>query len=160
MADLYVADQLYAYLIAQGLAQDWNTTVSSTVPGIMRNPRDGAPAPRPGETATITLVDTMLAPAGTLEAWIEEAFIDVIVQSANMATIKFTHRQIAGLLHPNSAHGGRKMWQMGAINPVLYSMFWRGEQDRPSSSPKIWARSRGYRIGVPRTVLAGLPYPQ
>lgn len=163
MADLHVVEELRAYLIAQGVAQDWNIAASTTVPGIMLQPRDGAPLPRDGENATITIVDTSLGPPHALEAWIEETFVDVIVRSRTAAPGKLIHRSIRGLIHPISAHGGRQMWTMAGIDPVEYSTMWRPEQPLPPPQDgrniSTYDRIASYRFGVRRKTLAGLSLP-
>jgi hypothetical protein len=154
--DLHVVEQLQDYLVAQGVGQMPHLGPSITVPSIVAEPPEGAPEPRVGESATITITDTTLAPAASLEAWIEEAFIDVVVRSREASAGKLIHRTIRGLIHPNDAHGGRKMWTMGELL-VEYSTIWTGEQ--PVDSDEVsYRRKAGYRFGVRRKALAGLPY--
>ena len=153
MADLIVIEQLQAFLVAQGVAQLPGEAASDTVPSVWVQPRDGAPAPRTLDETTITLVDSLLAPAATLEAWIEEAFVDVIVVNRLAAKAKLTHRVIRDLLHPIAAHGGRTNWQMGALL-VEYSTIWIGEQPLYQGKD-FYSRKASYRIGCRRHVLAG-----
>jgi hypothetical protein len=49
------------------------------------------------------------------------------------------------------------MWQMGDLL-VEYSTIWTSEQPLGSDNDTFW-RKAGYRFGVRRKVLAGLPYP-
>ena len=86
MAELIVIEELQAYLVTQGVGQLPGTTPSLTVPSVWTMPRDGAALPRSAngafvENATITLRDTNLRGPSDLEAWIEEAFIDIIVRA-------------------------------------------------------------------------------
>lgn len=164
MADLAVVEELQTYLVAQGVAQLPATAASLTVPSIWLAPRDGAPAPRsdkttgdPVENATITIVDTFLSPAAQLEAWIEEAFVDVIVIARQNPMARLIHRTIRGLIHPIEAHGGRMNWMMGALL-VEYSTIWRGDQ--PLYQDKdTYSRVASYRFGARRKMLAGSGAP-
>lgn len=161
MADYLVTEELQAYLVAQGIAQLPDASPSTAVPSIWLQPRDGAPEPRRNsagqfsESATITLVDTALSPPDQLEAWIEEAFVDVIVRSRQAPAGKLLHRAIRGLIHPTEAHGGRKMWTMGSLL-VEYSTLWTAEQPLGSDEYTYW-RKAGYRFGARRKALAGQP---
>lgn len=172
MPDYHVTEELQTYLVGQGVGQLPGETPSLVLPSIWLQPRDGAPLPRRGgasndflENATITLNDTLLAAPAALEAWIEEAFIDIVVRARQNAQAKLIHRQILGLLHPITAHGGRKMWAMASIDPVEYSTIWRGEQPLPQRQAiaegdphYTYDRVASYRFGVRRKVLAGLAY--
>ncbi len=156
MTALIVIEELQDYLISEGVGNHPNTAPSSTLPRISLMGRKGAEMPEAPETTTVTLRDTMLAPAAELEAFIEEAFIDVIVRSTSAAAAKLLQRSIRNLLHPNAAHGGRKQWQMGDLL-VQYSTIWRGEQDLPpdpDSDVRTYDRVASYRIGCARSSLA------
>lgn len=157
MANLIVVEELQSYLVAQGVAQLPAGAPSTTLPSLWLAPRDGAPAPRTGENVTITLVDTLLAPAAELEAWIEEAFVDVIVVARQNAAAKLAHRVIRDLIHPIEAHGGRTNWPMGALL-VEYSTTWRGEQPLYQDN-QTYSRVASYRFGARRKVLAGSGAP-
>ena len=163
MADLSVVDELRDYLIAQGIGHAQDAAVSLTVPSVWISPLDGIPLPRTGENQTITLRDTRLQAASTLEAWIEETFIDVVVRSRSEPEGTFLHRAIRGLLiSANDAAGMKRMWAMAGINPVEYSGEWRGEQPLPAPTDRdvtTYDRVASYRFGVRRKVLAGLSYP-
>ena len=161
MADLIVIEELQDYLIAQGIGNDPDTAPSTSVPRVYLKGRDGARLPAiPDETTTIVLSDTLLAPAASLEAFLEEAFVDIVVRSTSAATGKLTHRAIRNLLHPNAAHGGRKQWMMGDLL-VQYSTIWRGEQELPPppgsadsrSDVRTYDRVASYRIGCARSSL-------
>jgi hypothetical protein len=165
MAELILVEELQDYLVTAGVGQLPSEDPSLTVPSIWLQPRDGAPEPRResesegaafSEDATITLVDTMLGPPQALEAWIEEAFVDIVVRSRKASTGKLIHRAIRGLIHPNDAHGGRKMWEMNNLL-VEYSTIWTSEQ--PVVADEFtFTRKAGYRFGCRRKVLAGEPY--
>lgn len=163
MADLSVIDELRDYLIEEGVGHAQDASPSLTVPSVWIMPLDGVPLPRTGENQTVTLRDTRLQGASTVEAWIEETFIDVIVRSRSEPEGQFLHRAIRGLLISQSDAGGMKrMWTMGAINPVEYSGEWRGEQPLPAVAERditTYDRVASYRFGVRRKILAGLSYP-
>jgi hypothetical protein len=159
LADLSVIDELRAYLIASGVVQAQDAAPSNVLPAVWIIPINGAaPAPRDGENIAVTLRDTLLAPAASLEAWVIETFVDVIVRSRIEPAGTFLQRQIAGLLHPNDAHGGKKQWTMGALL-VEYSTFWRGDQPLPPANPDdpTYDRVQSFRIGCRRKALAGQP---
>ena len=166
MADLILVEQLKAYLIAQGVAQHFSPTVapSLTVPSITISPLDGAPQPRDGENATVTLIDTNLGSPSNLEPWMEESFIDVIVRHRNGGAAKLLQRSIKGLLFPIDAHGGRKMWMMNDLL-IEQSDVWRGDQPLPYSVDKsgtsrlqTFDRVQSFRFLCRRKSLAGQPY--
>lgn len=163
MADLSVVDELRDYLIAQAVVQAQDASPSLTVPSVWISPLDGIPLPRSGENQTVTLRDTRLAAASTLEAWIEETFIDIVVRSRSEPEGQFLHRAIRGLLiSASDAAGMKRMWRMAALYPVEYSGEWRGEQPLPAPADRdvtTYDRVASYRFGVRRKVLAGLSYP-
>lgn len=167
MTDYHVVDELRDYLIAQGVVHVQDAAASTMLPSIWVDPRDGAPEPRDGEDITVTLRDTMLAAADQLEAWIEEAYVDVIVRSRTPAPGRLVQRSIRNLIHPISAHGGKKQWTMGGLL-VEYSTIWRSDQklaglndaagDRGvMSEHPTYDRVASYRFGCRRKALAGLP---
>lgn len=165
MPDLIVIEELQDYLVAQGVGQLPSAAPSTGLPVVILAPRDGAPLPRTGENATITLIDTMLrAPTG-LEPWLEETFVDVIVRSRTASPGKLIQRTIHGLIAPFDQTGGRKNWMMGALR-VEYSTEWRGDQPLPTreavteSNPRItYDRVQSFRFGCRRKILAGLSIP-
>ena len=161
MSDLYVPAELHAFLVASGVGQAPAAAPSLAVPSIWVDPKAGPPRPRTGEACTVTLRAVARRPAAQLEAWIQETFVDVIVRHATSAAAATSvHRQIRDLLHPISAHGGRKQWTMGALL-VEYSDEWRGEQPLPfqqTGDAVTYDSVTGYRLGARRKSLAGQPY--
>ena len=172
MAELLVIDELRDYLIAAGAVQAQDAVPSLTVPSVWINPRDGAPQPRRNsagvwlENAVVTLVDTNLMGPPHLEAWIEEAFIDVIVRARLGSTAKLTQRSIKKLLAPMGDMYGRKHWTMNSLL-VEYSREWRGDQQVPSlqsaentgAGHLTYDRVAGYVFGCRRKILSGLTLP-
>ena len=158
MADpLLLVEELQDYLVAQGIGYLPDHAPSDVLPRIYLIGREGAKLPEAPETTTVTIHDTLLAPAAPLVAWVEEAFVDVIVRSTNAGTAKLTQRAIRDLIHPNAAHGGKKAWEMGALH-VEYSTIWRGEQDLPpdpQADVHTYDRVQSFRFGCRRTALAG-----
>jgi hypothetical protein len=166
---LHIVEELQTYLVAQGVGPLPNSAPSSAIPSIWIQPRDGARLPgKPRgsysaeaakvETATITLVDTQLgSPIGNgLEAYIDEAFVDVIVRSKTAAPGKLIHRTIRGLLHPAGDLFGRKGWLMNQAH-VEYSNIWRAEQPLPmalDADVQTYDRVASYRFGVRRANLS------
>lgn len=174
MADLILIEELQAYLVAQGIGQLPGATPSLSVPSIWLLPRDGAALPRnlekvggsgwTGET-TITLRDTNLSGPPGLEAWIEEAFVDIITRAPQAGTGKLIQRQIKGLLSPFDRHNGRAQWMMSNLL-VEQSMEWRGDQELPQrqsiaeGDPHVtYDRVASYRFRCRRKILAGLTLP-
>jgi hypothetical protein len=166
MADLLVLEELMAYLIAQGAGQDKNTAVSSTLPSVWLLPRDGAPLPRTGEGATVTLGETLSRLTDRLEPWLTETFVDVTVRATGAARCKLIQRQILNLIVPfDSSLGGRKNWDMGALR-VECSDLWRGDQPMPQrqsvgeTDPHVtFDRVQSFRFLCRRKTLAGLSIP-
>ncbi len=165
MADLIVIEELQTYLAAQGVGQLPGAAPSLTLPVIAMMPRDGAPLPRTGENATITLRDPTTRPAAELEAWVLEVFVDVIVRARQAGAGKLIQRRILDLLVPYDAHGGRKQWMMGALL-VEQSTVWRGDQDMPQresiaqgDAHATYDRVASYRFRCRRKILAGLTLP-
>jgi hypothetical protein len=165
----YIVEELQTYLVAQGVGQLPNAAPSATVPSIWIQPRDGARLPgKPRgsysataakvETTTITLTDTQTGSPmnGGLEAYLDEAFIDVIVRSKTAAPGKLVHRTIRGLLHPTGDLFGKKGWTMNSVF-VEYSNIWRAEQALPTLSTdgevQTYDRVASYRIGARRANL-------
>lgn len=162
MPEMLVIDELRAYLIAQGLAQTNDPSVaapSAVLPSVWVKPVDGAPEPRlpkGAEVATITLSDTLLRAPDVLAPWMEEAFIEVIVRSWSPSAGALIQRQIRGLIVPDNAIGGRKMWTMNNLL-VEYSTMWRGDQSL-GATDLSYGRTQSFRFGARRKSLSGLPY--
>ena len=176
MPDLDVLQELQTYLVAQGIGvAPFNPKPADGVQTttIWTYPRDGAVLPRniakvngvlQGET-TVTLVDTNLRSPSSLEPWMTETFVDVIVRSPQAFTGKLVQRAIRDLLMPNDAVGGRHQWMMGALL-VEMSDEWRGDQVLPqrqavgeSDSHATYDRVASYRFQCRRKILAGLTIP-
>lgn len=167
-SNFYIVEELQTYLVSQGVGQLPNAAPSATVPSIWIQPRDGARLPgKPRgqygadaakvETTTITVVDTQTGSPmnGGLEAYIDEAFIDIIVRSKTAAPGKLVHRTIRGLLHPAGDLYGKQGWQMNSIF-VEYSNIWRAEQVLPQPTDaevQTYDRVASYRIGARRANL-------
>lgn len=166
MPDLHVVEELKAYLLAQGVgvAPTSATAAKTVLPTIWLDPRDGAPQPRWSdrledylEDATITLVDQQLSgPNLAEEAYLEEAFIDVIVRSRNAAAGKLIHRQIRGLIHPIGALHGKRLWLMNDLL-IQVSTIWRSEQ-KTGATEVDYSRTASYRFQTRRKSLAGQNY--
>jgi hypothetical protein len=155
MAELLLVEQLRDYLVTQAVAT-MPADADPARPSIWLQPKDGAPEPRQGkEAATVTLVDSQLGGHGELEAWLEEAFIDVIIVAPLAATCKLLHRGIRNLIHPIGSHGGRSQWMMGLLL-VEYSTVWRAEQPL-GQTDSFYARTASYRFCCRRKALAGTP---
>lgn len=157
MPELILVEELQDYLVTQGVGTlpTQKGSESVTVPSVWLMPRDGAPSPRVDGETIITLNDAQLGSSNVLEAWLEEAFVDVIVASKNAGTVKLVHRAIRNLIHPVEAHGGRKQWMMGDLE-VEFSTIWRAEQPLAQSDAAYW-RTASYRFCVRRKALAGTP---
>lgn len=164
MADKLVAQELKAYLIAQvvGVHPPDKGATRVVVPTIWLQPRDGPPQPRwcdsysdYQEDTTITLVaQDIAAPNPELEAYVEEAFIDVIVRSRQDAAAQLVHRVIRGLIAPVGSPWGRQQWTMNTLT-VQYSTTWRTER-QAGATPVDYRRDASYRFGCTRRALAGL----
>lgn len=162
--DLFVIQELRAYLIAQGVAQDQNTAPSTVVPSIWLAPRQGAPEPRRQdadwlEEATVTLADVKKLPPPNLGDILEEAFVEIMVRARGDAQAQMIHRQIRGLIVPEGANGGqRQLWMMNDLL-VEYSRIWVGEQPTPTQgNGETYDRVAAYCFGCRRKALRGLPY--
>lgn len=164
--DLFVSNELRLFLIAQGIGinpTDHDSAIGTTT-AIFENPRDGVPEPRWSdalggyqEDATLTIIDMDVAgPAGAVEAYEEETFVQIVVRSRGEAAGKLIHRQVRGLIHPIGAHKGHTLWTMNDLL-VQLSTIWRGE--RPAgATPVSYTRTAAYRFCCRRKSLAGLPY--
>jgi hypothetical protein len=176
VADLDVLQELQTYLVAQGIGVvPFNPKPADgvQVTTIWTYPRDGAALPRniakvngvlQGET-TVTLVDTNLRSPSSLEPWMQEAFVDVIVRSPQAFTGKLVQRAICALIAPGDLPGGRHQWMMGALL-VETSTEWRGDQPLPqrqavgeSDSHATYDRIASYRFQCRRKILAGTTFP-
>lgn len=161
MADLYLPDELGLYLIDQGIAQHPSTAPSSVLPSVWVNPQDGPPVPRDGESCTITIRDTLAKPPASLEAWMTEIYVDVIVRHRDSDSgCRLVHRTIHGLIAPIDQYTGRHMWLMHDLL-IETSTGWRGEQPLPIQQTGDLVtvdRVAAYRFLVRRKSLAGQPY--
>lgn len=161
MPDLIVVDELFAHLVAAGVAQPPDAPKSMTKPSLWTNPRDGAPLPRRNdatwlETATVT-IGAAIATPDPHAAWIVETFVPIIVRARTDAQAQLIHRQIRGLVvDPNSPGGLRRMWQMGDLL-LEHSTFWRTEQ-QTAVGDGVYTREAAYRFAARGKALAGQPY--
>lgn len=160
---LHVLEELRTYLIAQGIAQDWNTSPSATIPGVMLAPRDGAPLPRvaSNETATITLRQSGTAQPSPVDAWLETTAVDVYVRCTSAPAGRLIQRAIRGKLAPIGAYQGRKSWDMGSLH-VERSFQWRAESEIPVSATAegqanltTYDTVQAFMFEVRRTLLEG-----
>lgn len=154
MPDYDVTEELQTYLIAQGLGV-LPSAPSTTLASVWLDPKDGVPAPRTGEPATITLRATHIGRPHDLDYAIEETFVDVTVRTAKAAPGKLLQRQIRGVLIPGTAVGGAKMVTIGAL-VVEYLMQWRADQALPVQD-NTYVRVQSFRFGARRKALMGLP---
>lgn len=153
MSGLIVVEQLQQYLVGQGVGQLPASAPSLVTPSIWLKPRQGAPRPRDGEEATITISDTLLSPRPNLEPWVEEAYIDIVIRSRKDAASQLLHRTIKGLLSPIGLVGGKQNWMMNNLR-VLYSRSWRGEQPLPPVDDGVtYDRVASYQIACARSDL-------
>jgi hypothetical protein len=156
MTDLLVVNEFRAYLIEQGVGRD-GSDPSPTIPSVWTQPRDGALMPREGEGATVTLVASV-GPPNSLESWMEEAFVDVIVRARAAGEGELIHRSIRALVVPPDDPGGRKMWMMGALL-VECSEPWRPEQPLPPVEGGLtYDRVQSFRFLARVKALRGEPY--
>lgn len=165
MADLILVEELQDYLVSQGVGQLQSAAPSLTVPSVWLMPRDGAPLPRGGENATVTLSDTLLRSPSALEEWMTETFVDVIVRARQAPAGKRLQRSIHDLIVPFGASGGRKQWMMGDLL-VEISREWRGDQPLPQRESvaakdrhATYDRVQSFVFSCRRKVLAGLTIP-
>lgn len=165
MADFIVIEEFSAYLITHGIGQVPSAAESTSLPSIWMSPRDGAPLPRDGENATITLSDTLAKVPSPLEQWMEEAFVDVIVRARSAPAGKLIQRRIHDLIVPYASSGGQKQWMMNGLL-VEISDEWRGDQPLPQrqsvaeADPHISVdRVQSFRFSCRRKILAGLSFP-
>lgn len=158
MPDLFVVQELRAFLVDEGVGQRSTEPPSMLLPSIWTD--RVAPLPRKDEGGTITLLDTRLSGPPNLDAWLQETFVDVIVRHRSPGTCRLIHRSIFGLLHPRGDHRGRCQWTMNDL-PVEYSTLWRGEQPLPfpdDGDTDVVSRVTSFRICCRRASLAGVPY--
>lgn len=163
MSDLIVSTELQTFLVAQGIGQMPDAPPSLVLPAIFDNPKNYAPEPRRGprdgpllENATITLADVITTPADGLEAWLEEAFVEVVVRADDDHVAKLLHRRIRDLIVPITSHGGNHYWQMAGLL-VERSFQSKPEQPLRSLENRFTDRVATYGFSCRRKVLAGLP---
>jgi hypothetical protein len=156
---LDVAEELQTYLVAQRVGV-LPAGRDGTTPIVILAPRDGAPQPQKdgsgafGSAATITILTILAARPNALDFAIDETFIDLIVRARTNGAAKLILRQIRGLLNPGDAVGGKKMWRMGAINPVECCLPWRGAQPIGQDANSYdWSES--YMFQIRRRILDG-----
>lgn len=156
---LIVVDEFVAWLIELGIGQPLDRPPSRTIPSVWLMPRDGGiPAPRRGETMTITVVDTQLGSPSNLEPWLEETFIEVTTRAVTANAGRLVHRAIRGRIAPEHQPGGGRNYPMAGIDPVEYSTIWRNEQELPPVDQHYLRRS-SYRLAVRGRVLRGETSP-
>lgn len=159
MGDLIVVDELQQFLVAEGIGQLPAADPSTSLPSIWTQPRQGAAMPRTDngewlENQTVTLNDPHLSGPPGLEAWLEDAFIDITIRSRNAAEGKLLHRTIRALIHPIGELAGKRNWIMNELR-VLYSSIWRNEQPLPPVDGGItYDRVASYRFTCARSDLA------
>ena len=131
MPDVHVIDELLTRLVDDEIVQRWNTTPSATVPGCVITPIKGAPLPRDGEPATVTLRQSGVSQPNGMDAWLEETAIEVIVRARVAPAGRLIHRMIRGVIHPTGAYPAQTGWQLTSNLFVERSYIWRREQTIP-----------------------------
>jgi hypothetical protein len=160
---LDVAEELQAYLIEEGIGVHPNDADGAATI-IVNQPRDKAPQPlKDGSAkfgtkllgdATVTINMIMPARPNAQDFAIDESFIDIIVRARQNAAAKMLLRQIRGLLNPRNSVGGKRMWKMGAIDPVELCLPWRGAQ-LVGSDENSYDWNESYMFQVRRAILDG-----
>lgn len=149
MADLFLVEQLRAYLVAQGIVRNAETT--GPLPPCWMNPRDGAREPTGSDLAAVTLIQTLAIPQpGEVQRFLEEPIVDVVVRATSDPRAQLLHRQIRGVL------ADRDLFTMGSLL-VERCLVWR--MDQPTGqNDKTYSRTGSFRFLVRVKALAGLPY--
>jgi hypothetical protein len=118
---LIPAEEIKAYLVAQGIAQDNATAPSLVLPGVWLNPRDRAPEPRAGENATLTVYTGPEIARDWYEGFLQERVFDFVVRARKAPQGELIQRQI------RAAFEEKKHVMFGQLL-VEWSKLDRGEQ--------------------------------
>lgn len=150
MADLILTEQLQAHLVEEGIGQHPSAAADEDLPSIWLNPRAGAPEPRDGENATITLVATNQVPGRPLEGFLETRIVDVIVRARKSPLGELIQRQIRAELDD------RREYFLNDLR-IERSHLWRGLQPTGSDETS-YQTNQSFLIEARTKSLAGLPY--
>lgn len=137
-SDLIPAEQIKAYLVAQGIGQDNENPTSLNVPGIWLNPRENAPEPRAGENATLTVYVGPEIPGDWYEGFWQERLFDFVVRARKEPQGELIQRKI------RAAFEEKKAVMFGQLR-VEWVKLDRGEQP-VSSDETSYTSIQGFRI--------------
>lgn len=158
MPEMFLLDELRAYLIGQGVVQAQDAPASLTLASVWLDPRQGAPEPKDGENVTMTIIDTGLSLPRLVEQE-ERTVVEFIVRSRKKPANSMLHRVLRGLLHPIDQVGGRKLWLM---NDLLVQRSSLAREEQPVTVPEgdvpCYTRTASYVFDVRRKSLLGAPY--
>lgn len=157
MPELDVAEELYAYLIDEGLAVAL-ADADGTTPVVVIDPEDGAPIPAGdfvGGTITLT---TPVEPLSGDDHSRLRTVVSVVVRAPTHPGCRVVIRGLQSLLTPLDLYGGKKMFEMGQINPVELCIPFRGPQ-RIGVDQDGYTFELAFEFWVRRKVLAGLSFP-
>jgi hypothetical protein len=119
--NLIPAEEIKAYLVAQGIVQDNAATPSTLKPGVWLNPRDRGPEPRAGEDATVTIYTGPEHARDWYEGFLQERLFDFVVRARKQPQGELLQRQIRAALEE------KKGVMFGQLR-VEWSKLDRGEQ--------------------------------
>lgn len=151
MTDLIVIEQFRAYLVAQGVVRNWESSANG-LPQCILDPRDGAPeAQGQGyEDAVVTLTRTGLTPQRPLEEFQEDAHVECIVRAYRSPDAELIQRRVRASID------GLKLFMMGALI-VEWARVFTGDQPLGSDETS-YSRMQTFMIRSRVKSLAGLPY--
>lgn len=150
MPELILIEEIRDQLVTDGVGQLPQAAPSTVVPSIWLHPRDGAPEPRAGEDATLTLIATGQVPNREHEGFLEERVVDVVVRSRKSKPGELLQRVVRSKLHD------RREFFLSDLR-VEWSMLWRGTQPLASDETS-YTTVQSFRIAARTKSLAGLPY--
>jgi hypothetical protein len=136
--DLIPAEEIKAYLVAQGIVQDNEIAPSTALPGVWLNPRNRAPEPRVGENATVTIYTGPEIPGEWLEGFLQERLFDFVVRARKEPQGEVIQRKI------RAAFEEKKHVLFGQLL-IEWSKLANGEQP-VTSDETSYSSIQGFRI--------------
>lgn len=157
MAEYDVAEELYAYLIEEELAVAL-ADADGTTPVVVIDPVDGAPIPASQFAGGTICLTTPVEPWAGDDHSRLRTVVSIVVRAPTHPGARLIIRGLQSLLTPLELYGGRKMFQMGQINPVELCIPFRGPQ-RIGVDDDGYTYELAFEFMVRRKVLAGSTFP-
>ena len=137
MADLILAEQMLAYLVAQGIVRAGST--AGTLPPCWIEPLEGLQQPTDDDPLTAALFSGPEIAMPWLEYQMTQRPLKIVTRSRDWPSTEVLHRKVRAALE-------EKRWFLAGTLRVQMSKMAIGLQRIPDNDPTIYQATASYRI--------------